>query len=248
MARVAAVSNLRWPYGMALVGGRVGEARHHQAHDVVGPVDQAVVAVGHHRHAARQLAHHDLGDAHDHVEAQGGQSTRRTPWRATSAAAGMAYFILRALLLGGEDPAHHLARLDVSLLAPELRGRAGSARRSRRRGSRRSPPAMRSKRSFQRAMLASRRSTQPAQAQASTCSGVTSLAPRRRARAGSCTPARAAAARRGAGSGCRWRRSRARRPRRPRSRGQGAPRQVGRRAPRARASMVRKARRRRSAS
>src|SRR5262245_48021846 len=47
--------------------------------------------------------------------------TRRTPLRATSAAAAIATSLHpRALLLGGEDPAHDLAGLDQPLRAPEL--------------------------------------------------------------------------------------------------------------------------------
>src|SRR5262245_377111 len=49
------------------------------------------------------------------------QRTLRTPLRATSAAAAIAIsFHPRALLLGGEDPAHDLAGLDQPLRAPGL--------------------------------------------------------------------------------------------------------------------------------
>src|SRR6185436_2708561 len=49
-------------------------------------------------------------------------STRCTPRRAASAVTATAQpsFHPRALLLGGEDPAHHLARLDQPLGPPEL--------------------------------------------------------------------------------------------------------------------------------
>src|SRR5438128_1162037 len=69
------------------------------------------------------------------------QRTRRTPLRATSDESGFAdiaagrgeatLFHPRALVLGGEDPSHDLAGLDLLLHAPELpvaqeaRGRVG---------------------------------------------------------------------------------------------------------------------------
>src|SRR5262249_54030522 len=42
----------------------------HQADDVVAAVDEAVVPVGHEGQAAGQVAHHDLGRAHQDVEAE----------------------------------------------------------------------------------------------------------------------------------------------------------------------------------
>ena len=71
MKSVAAVSNLRWPYGMALVGRGIGEGGDDEPDDVVRAVHQAVVAVGHHRHAAREHADGDLAPADHEVQEEG---------------------------------------------------------------------------------------------------------------------------------------------------------------------------------
>ena len=239
--------------GMALVGRRVGEVGHHQAHHVVRAVHQAVVAVGHHGQAARQLAHHDLGHAHHDVQAERDPEhaahAARAPRRRRRPRRAAAHFI--------RAPFSSMAKIQPTTLpgwispscAPELavaqeaRGGVGG------RDARPSPPRMRSKRSFQRAMLLSRRSTQPAQAQASTRSGVTSRPRRRRRRRRDLAlrAAQQAAVGEQDGDADGDDLARAAR-RRARSRAARRARHLGRARPRAPRSMVPKARRSRSAS
>ena len=86
----------RWPRsrtcggrtGGARSGGREGEGGDDEADDVVRAVDQAVVAVGHHRQAAREVADDHLARAHREVEGEGdpedaadaARSGRRCRW------------------------------------------------------------------------------------------------------------------------------------------------------------------------
>ena len=189
MTSVAAVSNLRWPYGCPSSGGRVGERRDHQSDHVVGAVHEAVVAVGDHRDAARKLAHHDLGPAHHQVQGQGDE---QDPAHAGAGhvdapgggrASGHGYFILA--------PFSSVAKIQPTTLPGWIFSSAPQNWRSRRKReevSRAEMPSISARIGGSAPASApcwrARRSTQPARAHASMRSGVTSKASSSRVRGG----------------------------------------------------------------
>ena len=76
----AIVSNLRWPYGMIVVGRRAGDAHADDADDVRGGVGEGVEAVGQHGDRAGGEPERDLRGGDDQIEEENAVEDRRD-WR-----------------------------------------------------------------------------------------------------------------------------------------------------------------------